>query len=259
MTAILLKNQKPLMVAGLVSFIFFLVTAALIFVDPAQILGISRWIKPAKFFISIAIFLWTMGVYFEQLPSRAGLFRKLSWAMIIVFVIEMLVIAGQSLRMKRSHFNNDSPLDDALFSVMGISIVALTILVAWVAVIFWRSNEFTLPRSVVWGMRLGLVVILLGSIEGGYMSTQGGHAVGLADGGAGLPLVNWSTEGGDLRVAHFLGLHGLQAVPMFALLWERLRLPSGTAATIAFAVLYAALFTGLFIQALLGRPLITVF
>lgn len=253
MIAILLKNQKPLMIAGLISFIFFLVTAALISVDPAEILGINRWIKPAKFFISITIFLWTIAIYFEQIPSRAGLFRKLSWAMIAIFVIEMLVIAGQPLRMKTSHFNRDTPLDMALFAVMGTAIMLLTVLVSWVAVIFFRSDEFTLPRSVVWGMRLGLIVMILGCLEGGYMSSQVGHAVGVADGGAGLPLVNWSTEGGDLRVAHFLGLHGLQAVPMFSLLWERMKLPSATSAAVAFAAVYAAAFTGLFVQALLGE------
>lgn len=259
MIAILFRNQKPLMVAGLVSFIFFLITAALIFVDPAEILGIDRWIKPAKFFISIAIFLWTIAIYFEQLPSRAPLFRRLSWAMIAIFAIEMVVIAGQPLRMKTSHFNRETPLDLALFAVMGIAIMLLTVLVAWVAIIFLRSDEFSLPRSVIWGMRLGLIVMLLGSIEGGYMSSRFGHAVGLADGGAGLPIVNWSTEGGDLRVAHFLGLHGLQAVPLFALIYERIRPSSAVVATAGFAVLYTAVFTGVFVQALAGRPFVAVF
>lgn len=245
------------MTAGAVSFVLFAATAAFTLVDPTEILGINRWIKPMKFFISIAIFLWTMAIYFEQIPARAGLFRKLSWLMTAIFVIEMVVIAGQPLRGKTSHFNMGTPLDGALFAIMGFAIAALTLIIAYLTVLFFRS-DLDLPPAVAWGLRLGLLVMLLGSLQGGYMSTQLGHAVGVADGGAGLPIANWSTTGGDLRVAHFLGLHGLQGVPIFALLAERFKPDWATVATLAFAAGYTAVFTGTFVQALLGRPFLAL-
>lgn len=254
----LFESQRRLMVVGIISFVFFLITAGLTIVDQTLILGISRWIKPMKFFISIAIFMWTMAVYFSYLPEYKKTLSRLSWAMIAIFVIEMAVIAGQPLRGKTSHFNIATPLDGALFAIMGTAIAALTLIIAYVAYLFFRS-DIKLPRSIVWGMRLGLVVMLLGSLQGGYMSSQAGHAVGVSDGGAGLPVVNWSTKGGDLRVAHFLGLHGLQAVPLFALLVDRFRVRSAVIATFAFAIIYTAIFTATFVQALLGKPLLAGF
>ena len=256
MIAKLFKEQRPLMVAGLVSFLCFIVTLFLTQFDSTLILGINRWIKPMKFFISIAIFVWTIAVFLQYLKGHERFSRFTSWAMIAIFAVEMAAVTGQVLRGTTSHFNTVDPLSAAMFAIMGIAIVFNTVLVAMLAYYYFRS-EIELPESIVWGMRIGLLLFLAGSIQGGYMSAQLGHTVGAPDGGPGLPLVNWSTVAGDLRVAHFLGLHSLQAVPLFAVVIERLRVSARTALTVGFAAVYFGIFLFLFAQAVVRKPVLS--
>jgi hypothetical protein len=249
----LFEKERALMIAGAVCLVCFVVLALVSPFDSTEILGINRWIKPMKFFISITIFVWTTAVYLYFLNGYEKAARRISWGVIIVFTIEMIIITTQAARGTTSHFNNRTPLDGILFSIMGLSIVCNTLLVAYLLYLYFKA-EIDLPKAVVWGMRLGLILFLASSFEGGYMSTQIGHTVGAADGGAGLPVVNWSTRNGDLRVAHFIGMHAFQAVPFFALTLERYKVKSSVLWTFVFAALYFAIFTAVFVQALLGRP-----
>jgi hypothetical protein len=87
------------------------------------------------------------------------------------------------------------------------------------------------------------------------MSAGTGHHVGTPSAGAAtLPLVGWSAEVGDLRPAHFLSLHAMQALPLLGLWLDR---RGAGARPVAWAgALYAALTLGVFVQALMGLPLI---
>lgn len=253
------RKQKPLMLTGFGFGILFLVLAVLSFFDSQQILGINRWIKPMKFASSIVIFLWTLAVFLYFLSGYEKASRVISWGVIALMVGEIILIVMQSARGTTSHFNNKTLFDGAVFSAMGLMILINTALIVYLTYLYFRA-DFDLPKALVWGKRLGLIVFLLASAEGGYMSAQIGHAVGVADGGAGLPFVNWSTEGGDLRVAHFVGMHAFQAIPLFALmlviLQKRFAPIRATALTVIFSLIYFGAFTLVFVQALSGKPLL---
>jgi hypothetical protein len=252
----LFERQRPLMIAGVVSLLFFAASAVLSLFDATEILGINRWIKPRTFFVSIAIFGWTTAVYLNFLKDYRKSARVISWAMILIFAVEMIIIVTQAARGTTSHFNIKTPLDGILFSIMGLAIALNTVLAAYLLFLYFKA-AIELPGCVIWGMRLGLILFIAACFEGGYMSAQLGHSVGVADGGAGLPIVNWSTKGGDLRVAHFIGMHAFQAVPFFAYTMEKYNVKSATIWTFAFAAVYFAVFTFVFAQALFGRPFLT--
>ena len=253
------QNQRPLMLAGFGFLIVTAILASLMLFDSTQILGINRWIKPIKFSTSSAIFLLIVAVYLFYLKGFGTSQKIIAWGTIAIMIAEVFLIIMQSARGTTSHFNVSTGFDGLVYAGMGLMIVTNTLLIVYLTILYFRA-DFELPNAIIWGMRLGLIVFLLGSIQGGYMSSQIGHAVGAVDGGAGLPFVNWSTIGGDLRVAHFLGLHALQIIPLFAValvyFQSRISIIKPTIFTVIFALLYFGAFSLLFVQALLGKPLL---
>lgn len=181
-------------------------------VDDRTLLGAPLWLKPLKFSISFTAYAGTLAWLLGQLPAPA--LRRSGWVIVAAGAIEMVIIVGQAARGVRSHFNDDTAADGLLFSIMGMTIVVLWLATLAVALRFLREpGPDPAARAAV---RWGLVIALLAMAEGFLMAASGAHAVGVVDGGPGLPLVGWSTTGGDLRVAHFVGLHALQILPLLA-------------------------------------------
>jgi hypothetical protein len=188
------------------------VLAVLAVVDDRVLLGAPLWLKPLKFAISFVAYAGTLAWLLGRLRERA--LQRTGWVIVAASAVEMAIIVGQAARGVRSHFNADTAFDAALFSVMGATIVVLWFATLAVALRFLRQPDP--DRAVGTAVRLGLVVTLVGLLEGFAMVALNGHAVGVPDGGPGLPLVGWSTTGGDLRIAHFVGMHALQGLPLLA-------------------------------------------
>jgi hypothetical protein len=202
-------------------------------VDPSVITGAPPWLKPAKFALSIALYNLTLLWVLAQLRGHRRAVRAVGAVVSISLVLEMALIVMQVARGTTSHFNVGTAFDSAVYSAMGIAIVAVFVATMVVAVLVARQRTDDAPLAA--GLRLGLTGALLGMLAGVAMTTANGsaaspagaHTVGAADGGAGLPIVGWSTVAGDYRVSHFVGLHALQALPL--LVWALRRLTSATA------------------------------
>jgi hypothetical protein len=256
------------MLAALVPFVVGLI------VDPRVITGAPAWLKPAKFAVSIAIYSLTLAWVLGALPAWPRLRAIAGWTSALVFAVEVAVIAAQAWRGTTSHFNVATPLDTALFAVMGTLILLQTFASGAVAVALWRERTFTDP-AMGWALRLGMTLTIAGAATGGLMTqptaaqleqartthvmtVAGAHTVGAPDGGAGLPGTGWSREHGDLRVPHFVGLHALQILPLLVVVLRRRNWPERPRlrAAIVGGGAYASLFAILVVQALRGQSIL---
>jgi hypothetical protein len=250
--AVLKGRNEPLYGLGLVCLAASLACIVLILTTQTTVLGTNAWYKPLKFFLSTTIFVWSMGWYTGYLGPTAAVVWY-SWGMVVLFGFEDGYVAWQAARGELSHFNLSMPANAVLYALMGVGAVAISLWTAFVGLSFFGHDFPDLPPAYLWGIRLGLIVFVIFSMQGLVMGGRLTHTVGGPDGGAGLPGTNWSRTHGDLRIAHFLGMHALQVLPLlgfYAVQHVRGMLLLG--------LVYTLLTTAVFVQALRGNPLFPV-
>ena len=240
-------RNEPLFYFGLICFVLSIFFLLLTKISNIQVAGVNAWNKPFKFSMSIMFYSLTMAWYCHYLPSfNITLFN---WAVIILLGFEIGYIAIQAGRGQQSHFNMSSPFYSVLFQLMGLAATLITLYTAYVGFLFFQNNFPDLPSAYLWGIRLGIVIFVIFSFEGALMGARMSHTVGGQDGGIGIPLLKWNKLFGDLRVAHFIGMHALQILPLLAFY-----LLKNTKAIFIVSALYGLLAFFTLIQALNGKP-----
>lgn len=193
----------------------------------------SVWAKPLKFGVSFVIY----GLTLAWLLPQVQLARRTMWTMGTLFaatgIVDVGFIALQAARGTYSHFNADQAdpvnvIGQQVFAsgVMGLFGASLVIAVL---MLWQRIGDAALTRALragiglaVAGMAVAFALVPMSGertaldAHGRSVPMAGGHGIGVPDGG-GMPVTNWSTVGGDLRVPHFLGLHAVQVFVLAAL------------------------------------------
>lgn len=250
--------------------IAFLAFAALLIplwlIDPIEILGVSRWEKPLKFFISTGIFCLTYSWLSAHITRWPKLVRLVGVIIAISLIIEMIAITAAAAYETTSHFNVSTPLATTVWAVMAtfVNIVFGATIVLSVLILFEKNMPMLLKvglglGSSITAVGMGLAFYMTGPTDeqlSNFQGIAGAHAVGISDGGPGLPLLGWSTVAGDLRVGHFFGLHGIQVAIVILLLVryipQALRLPAVVVGNLTYLG-FVLIMTG---QALRGESII---
>lgn len=253
------KQESPALYwIVIIHFILGLISLGGIIVDDRILAGINVWIKPFKFCLSGGIYILTIGYLIQLYPFSRRKKKFINGLVSWTLLIEIIIIVVQAARGVGSHYNESSLLDGMMFLAMGI-LIGLNVLVMLLFIIETVRLKLDTEKSIQVAILMGWLVVFFGSWIGGQMISQAGHNVGVMDGGEGLPLLNWSTIAGDLRVAHFFGLHGIQIIPLFSFLllkkWNT-KMLNQIIAVVSFGLLYAGWIAFTFYQAKQGIPLI---
>ncbi|WDZ82886.1 hypothetical protein [Micromonospora cathayae] len=260
--------HRPLMVFVSVMGVLAVGCAIGVLVDPRVLTGAPIWLKPLKFAVSFVLYGTTLAWMLALLPRRNRVAERAATVVVAMGVVEMVVIVGQVLRGTTSHYNETTPLNAVLWQVMGAAIMVLFVAHLVIGVVLLRQRFADRVARYAVGLGSGLTLLgmavavpmVLPAQAPGVAGIAGAHSVGVPDGGPGLPLVGWSTTGGDLRVGHFVGLHALQALPLLAMLLARFagRLDERTRVRLLVVAggAYGAVTLLVTWQALRGQPLL---
>ena len=215
-----LKHTKSLFWLAVICVVVAIALVPLWILDSRELLGVSVWEKPIKFYISVAIFSFTYS-WLSSFLTRGGRLVKLTGFVIAVsLAVENVLILAMASIGETSHFNVSTPTAIAIWSIMAtfISIVLFSTIFISLMILFQKQQEFNLKLALALGsintaVGMGLAYLMTWPTAAqlaNYQGIAGAHAVGVSDGGPGLPFLGWSTVAGDLRVGHFFGLHSIQ-------------------------------------------------
>lgn len=214
----LLDGDRALAWFGLLLFAL-MVPAALAFgLDARELRGVPVWAKPLKFMASIGLFAWTtawLAAGLDAAQRRSRAWRVAVTVLVAAGTAELAYITTMAALGQGSHFNFSEPWRVVAYQLMGAGAMAMTATQLVLAVLLWRRRARVpeagqpMHRAIVTGLVLTFV---LGAGAGALLSAVQPPA------GMALPLFGWHGAG-DLRPAHFLGLHAQQLVPLGVWLW----------------------------------------
>ena len=233
---------------GLLCLVVSLVFIVLTKYTNTQVHNVNAWYKPFKFAFSTFLYAWAMAWYCYYLPDFN--IKLFNWSVIILLGFEIFYIALQASKGQLSHYNLSTPVYAALYSMMALAATLVTLYSAYIGYLFFKNSFPELPDYYVWAIRLGITLFVIFSFEGFAMGSRLNHSVGALNDNSNWFIVGWSKIVGDLRVAHFIGMHALQVLPLLSYYVLK-----NTKLTIGLSIIYGIIATLTLIQALQAKPL----
>jgi hypothetical protein len=233
--------QKDLWIGFYFSFLCLLVSIFGLIIDDRILQYVPIWLKPFKFSVSSLVFISSILYFLKYIPNKKFIVvtnKIVSYGL----MIELIIIYLQVFRGRMSHFNNQTIEDMILFQIMAITIVCVWLGFGVYAWKLFKTSEYA-DDMIYKGIQVGTIITFL-TMPFAFTMPQpsktqlqeiiknksqiglvvGSHTVDEKDPSQTYPLTGWAKTGGDLRIAHFLGLHALQILPILAFLLNGINL-----------------------------------
>jgi hypothetical protein len=248
----LLRRERRLALFGFTLLVLLVPLALAWGLDERTLRGANVWLKPMKFALSLGLFALTTAWFVGHLLPAARRLRTVDvivWVLIGSASFELAYIALQAGLGRGSHFNVGDTFHAVMYSLMGIGALALTATQPALAWLLLRHADRRRAPAYRLAVVIGLMLtFVLGAGAGGLLSGMQPPEA------AALPIIGWSMAGGDLRPAHFLGIHAQQALPLVGFALAGRSAATARRAVWAVAAAYLLLFIAVLAWGLVGRP-----
>lgn len=213
-----------------------------------SLVGPVTWRKPIVFGLSIAVLSWSLVWVVRHLHNDARLYRQTLWV-VGLLAVELLLIDIQQWRGVGSHFNVATWLDARVFDAMGALILTVAGILAWWTWKLFADPRRDLPPEQLTAARAAMVLLAAGNVIGMVLVGIGTSALA-ATGHAQTTM----GAAGNVKLTHAVALHGMQVLPIIAVLLAAV--PDGAVRLAAMrraAMGYALLLVWAVWQAFAGR------
>lgn len=234
-------------------------------IDHRVLGGVGIWSKPSNFAFATALHFATFAIILRCLSdSLSSAYWLLAVAVIAISaaIFEVGYIALQAARGLGSHFNTATPLFALMYSLMAIGAVFVLLPAPIIGGLALLDNNASLNSALRLAIGIGLIGgTILTLVTAFRLGANGSHFVGtpLLQGRL-MPLTGWSLSVGDLRPAHFLATHMMQALPVAGLVLGRFAEPRlALIGVLISGLAWTAICLLVFRTALLGRPITAIF
>lgn len=165
--------------------------------------------KAATFGLSFGLTLINVVWIASFLSMSRALRASLIGGFTVACLLETVLVTIQAWRGVPSHFNLETTFDGLVARALATGGAVLVIVIAWLAVIAWRTRP-PVADSLRVAIRMGLLILVAAQLVGAMMIARGMLLVF-----SGNPQAAYDTAG-SLKPAHGVAMHGILVLPLLA-------------------------------------------